>query len=248
MDPCVPIEAVPDIALDSRLDPAIIRRVFQRSGRVHIPGILEPRCAERLLRCLAHETPWELSICDEQGPRDLPVGSFQEIESAERDAIIRSIEQAAAAGFAYRFSNFRIDGREDEPSTRNLYLFAFLRFLNSSAFLNFARAATGAEDISFADAQATLYRPGDFLTSHDDAVEGKHRRIAYVFNFTPTWRVEWGGLLAFPDLYGHLHEAFAPAFNALNLIRVPMPHTVTQVATFARGYRFSITGWLRTRS
>lgn len=238
----------PPIALDARMDPALVRRVFQQSGRVHIPGILEPRCAERIFRCLAEETPWQLSISDETGSRDLPVGSFDQIEPAQRAAIMTSIDRAAASGFAYRFGNCRIDGREEDPAIRNTYLVAFLRFLNSHAFLEFARAATGAHDVQFADAQATLYRSGDFLTTHDDAVEGKNRRVAYVFNFTPRWRIEWGGLLAFPDQYGHLHEAFAPAFNALNLIKVPMPHTVTQVASFAAAGRYSITGWLRTRA
>lgn len=247
MNPQVLTDPEPEIALDASMDPAVIRRVFQHSGRVHIPGILESSCAERLFRCLAQETPWQLSVCDEQGPRDIPVGSFEDLDASEREALASSIDRAAASGFAYRFSNFRIDGRENDPTVRTLYLFAFLRFLNSPTFLDFARAATGADDVTFADAQATLYRPRDFLTTHDDAVQGKHRRIAYVFNFTPTWRVEWGGLLAFPDQYGHLHEAFAPAFNALNLMRVPMPHTVTQVATFARGPRYSITGWLRAR-
>ncbi len=126
-----------------------------------------------------------------------------------------------------------------------MYLMAFYEFLNSTPFLDFMRAATGVSDIAFADAQATAYGPGDFLTCHDDDVVGKNRRVAYVFSFTPQWRADWGGLLAFPDQYGHLHEAFAPAYNALNLLRVPITHAVTQVASFAGAVRYSITGWLR---
>ena len=97
------------------------------------------------------------------------------------------------------------------------------------------------------DAQATRYRPGDFLTAHDDDVAGKHRLYAYVLNFTPAWRPDWGGLLAFHDADGHVSEAYTPTFNALNIFRVPQQHAVTQVASFAGAQRLSITGWIRER-
>jgi SM-20-related protein len=239
--------AEPEIALDQRMDPRLIRNVFRRSGRAHIPGILTTPCAQQIYRCLSTQTPWQMSVHDDIA-RDLPIASLDQLASNLRAALIQRIEARAAHGFAYRFANCRIDGHEDDPALKDLYITRFYRFLNSPEFLEFARVATGCPDIDFADAQATLYRAGDFLTCHDDDVAGKNRRVAYVFNFTPTWRVEWGGLLAFPDQFGHLHEAFMPSFNALNLIRVPTLHAVTQVASFALGGRYSITGWLRTRT
>lgn len=57
------------------------------------------------------------------------------------------------------------------------------------------RDITGDRDIRFADAQATAFSPGDFLTGHDDRFAGKDRRAAYVLGLTPVWRLEWGGLL-----------------------------------------------------
>jgi Rps23 Pro-64 3,4-dihydroxylase Tpa1-like proline 4-hydroxylase len=36
-----------------------------------------------------------------------------------------------------------------------------------------------------------------------------------------------------------------PVFNALNLFRVPLLHSVTLVTPFAGGARLSITGWFR---
>ena len=55
------------------------------------------------------------------------------------------------------------------------------------------------QNIDYADAQATRYEPGHFLTSHNDSVEGKNRLVAYVFNFTPGWHPDWGGNLMFYD-------------------------------------------------
>ena len=42
-------------------------------------------------------------------------------------------------------------------------------------------------------------------------------------------------------------EAYTPAMDALNLFRVPQPHLVTEVASFAPSARLSITGWIRSR-
>ena len=94
---------------------------------------------------------------------------------------------------------------------------------------------------------ATAYGPGHFLTAHDDEVAGKKRHAAYVYNLTPTWRIDWGGLLLFHGADGHVARGFTPSFNALNLFAVPQPHSVSMVAPFAANRRYSVTGWLRGR-
>jgi len=42
-------------------------------------------------------------------------------------------------------------------------------------------------------------------------------------------------------------EAYTPAFNALNIFKVPQPHAVSLVAPFAGGDRLAITGWVRSK-
>jgi SM-20-related protein len=64
-------------------------------------------------------------------------------------------------------------------------------------------------------------------------------------NLTHQWRADWGGILNFLDADGHVAEGYVPAFNALNLFRVPQRHNVSYVAPFAMNGRYSITGWLR---
>jgi len=235
----------PPVRLNPRLDAALIARVFSAAGRVHIPDVLERASAARIHRALASETPWRAVSFDDGGHREYEVAALAELP--ERREIERRIDAAAARGFAYRYASFRLYENWQRGLHRDAWLMRVLEFLNSPAFIEFARRITGDAAIGFADAQATKYVAGDFLTRHDDRVDGKDRRAAYVFGFTPDWITDWGGLLAFPDAQGHLSEAYAPAFNTLNLFRVPMLHAVTQVSGFAAGPRYSITGWLRER-
>lgn len=237
----------PAIRLDPRLDPDLVARVFRASGRVHVAGFLDAACAARIHQCLLAETPWQMVLFDGEEHRELGVRSLDELPPAERQRWIEKAERAARDRFSYRYANFRLFENYQEGRHRDLYLMRLLEFLNSEPFRDLMRRITGDDKIDYADGQATLYRAGDFLTRHDDAVEGTNRRAAYVIGFTPEWSTDWGGLLAFPDRFGHVAEAFAPSFNALNLFRVPALHAVTQVSSFAAAGRYSVTGWLRQR-
>jgi Rps23 Pro-64 3,4-dihydroxylase Tpa1-like proline 4-hydroxylase len=121
-----------------------------------------------------------------------------------------------------------------------------LRDLTSQQRLDYATAAWRQVG-EYADAQATLYRSGHFLTAHDDNTPGTKRLAAYVLSFTPVWRPEWGGLLEFLDDTSQVETGYVPGFNTIKLFRVPMTHYVSMVAPSAMSGRYSITGWLRAR-
>jgi SM-20-related protein len=235
------------IRLNPALDPDLVGRVFRRHGRVHVPDVLDAVSAERIHRALVAETRWQLVLYDGVEHREFPTASLAELPETERSRLLAATDAAAASGFSYRYASFRLFENWENGLYRDAYLMRVLEFLNSPPFVEFARRVTGDPAIDYADAQATWYRPGDFLTRHDDNVDGKLRRAAYVLGFTPGWSADWGGLLAFPDADGHLAEAYTPAYNSLNLFRVPIAHAVTQVASFAAGPRYSITGWLRQK-
>jgi Rps23 Pro-64 3,4-dihydroxylase Tpa1-like proline 4-hydroxylase len=239
-------EVVP-IRLNPWLNPGVIARVYRAAGRVHIPDVFDNSSATRIHQCLVAETPWQYVFYDGQEHRELAVASLEELSDVNRQGVVALAERSAPGGFSYRYANFRIFENQEQGLHSDSFLMRVLDFLNGPEFIGLARTLTGESAIDYADAQATLYRAGDFLTGHNDNVAGKNRRAAYVFSFTPQWRSDWGGLLAFPDSHGHLYEAYAPAFNALNLFRVPTLHAVTQVSSFAPAPRYSITGWLRQR-
>jgi Rps23 Pro-64 3,4-dihydroxylase Tpa1-like proline 4-hydroxylase len=228
------------IELNPSLDAAAFARAFAQDGRLHIPVILTPRSAERVHRCLAQETPWTLIVNKNGTRQDLPA-----ITTQERIAHAQAAWEYGRENFAYVYDNHRLSHKGEAYPRADHYLARIVEFLNGRPFLEFMRRVTGMEAIAFADAQATLYRPGDFLSPHEDDFEGKNRLAAYVLNMTPQWRGDWGGQLQFLDADGQVESGYVPAFNALNVFHIPKTHWVSQVA-FHGGLRYSVTGWLRT--
>jgi SM-20-related protein len=222
-----------------------IKQVLAKTGRVHIPQFFADATATAIHQTLVRDTAWQLSLNPSGRHMDLGVDSLDKLPESERLQLMEAIQTGARNGFRYLFNNFPIYDLYLAGAHREHYLMRVFEYLNSEPFLEFARDVTGERDIAFADAQATLYRSGHFLTAHDDQVAGKQRRAAYVLSFTPTWRADWGGVLQFIDADGHVAEGYTPAFNALNLLCVPQMHSVSYVTPAAVGGRYSITGWLR---
>lgn len=236
------------LRLDPTLDPEALTAVFRRYGRLHIPGVLTDEAATHLARTLVGLNGWRRILHGEDGrDYDVPVEEIAELPPEERQALERGIQAGARDSFRYMFDGVRISdevlkGREVDPE-----LFAILKFLNGPAFLDFVRRLTGDDRPVFADAMATRYLPGHFLTAHDDEAPGENRLFAYVLNLTGRWRADWGGMLLFLDDEDHVAEGYVPAFNALNIFRVPQRHAVSFVTPYAGAARLSITGWIRSK-
>jgi len=242
-----PGEDEPVFRYSQALDRPVIRDVFKRFRRVHVPDFLSPESARRLHACLVNDVPWSLAYFDGEKAADVNAGENAALGHAERRDLEDKIAAQAHRGFAYIYESFRVDDEAARKLYPNLYLQRFVDYLNSAEFLSFIRAVTGLSRIAFADAQATRYRSGHFLTRHDDDVAGKNRLAAYVLNLTPDWRADYGGNLLFLGPDGHVEEAYVPRFNALNIFAVPKGHAVSIVAPFAKNARYSVTGWLRAR-
>jgi SM-20-related protein len=237
--------SLPPVRFADSLDAKAIARVYAAVGRVHLRPVFSAPSAERIHRCLQSEVPWQLNLNDGERAISRDAASFDALPEADRARVFDSVHASAAQRFQYIYYNLPLSDLYERGELRDLYLMRVHEFLNSPEFLDFARRVTGVNSIALADAQATCYRPGHFLTRHDDLAHGKKRIAAYVLNFTPRWVADWGGILQFIDADGHIAEGYAPAFNALNLFRVPQPHSVSHVAPFAPASRLSITGWLR---
>jgi hypothetical protein len=232
------------LRLSPLLDATALRAGFAARRRLHIPGVLDPAGAEALVAAMEAFDGWKVSVSAGGEFFELPLSGRVAAEPGKQGWIDAAGVDGADSRMQYIFDTRRLDlepegGPADAVSEAS-------SFLNSPDFIAFVRVVTGDDRIDFADAQATRYRPGHVLTGHDDTAEGKNRLYAYVLNLTRDWRADWGGLLAFEGENGHIDEAFAPAFNALNIFAVPMRHAVTQVASFAPRDRLSITGWLRS--
>lgn len=232
-----------------RLNPALDARdfaaTFQRDGVVQVPDFLTPDSADRLEAALKTATPWGLSLTDAAGKGEWL--SPETIQTLGRDGVAAKAREAltgARSGFAFSFLSYPIieaflAGRDPGHPAH-----ALLQLLNSPDARDFCAAVAGETGITKIDAQATLFRPGDYLTLHDDTGVGE-RRAAYTLGLTREWRTDWGGQLLFHDEAGNVPLGLKPGFNVLTLFRTPQWHTVATVAPYAGAPRLSITGWLR---
>ncbi len=241
------LETDPPVQFAAHIDVGRIAQAFARNGRVHIAPVLRHGCAERAYRSLVEEVPWQLHLNDGDKSFDIAQEQVRIMPDATRVLLHERVQANAQRGFQYLFDNFPLSDAHALGRHLDIYAMRVFEFLNSPEFLDFARRITGSPAITMADAQATLYRPGHFLTQHDDLAAGTERVAAYVLNLTPQWRADWGGILNFLDRDGHVAEGYTPAFNALNIFKVPQPHSVSYVAPFAQAGRYSITGWLRAK-
>jgi Rps23 Pro-64 3,4-dihydroxylase Tpa1-like proline 4-hydroxylase len=219
---------------------------FAASGRVHIPDFLVREDAERLFDFVRGSAEWRLVVNQGEKLFELDRSAQVALTPEAHTALARAAHEAARYNFQFLYEAVRVPDDERERERCGNALARFASFLSSADVVPLLRRVTGAHEIEFADAQATAYGPGHFLTAHDDDVAGKRRHAAYVFNLTPVWRVDWGGLLLFHGPDGHVPQAYVPSFNALNLFAVPQPHSVSLVAPFAANRRYSVTGWLRS--
>ena len=232
-------------SLSAALDPDAIAAQFGEHGYASIPGILPGEQAKRLHKAISSFTDWNLVFSDRGRHIDLAATQLHSLSPQKRTDLQNAIYAQARNDFQYLYNNYPIFDAHRQGRNVDHVLHKFYEWLDTEPFLEFARAVTGYDDITFVDAQATRYNPGHFLTTHDDSAEGKRRRAAYIFNFTPDWRADWGGFLQLLDEDGHIRRGLRPTFNTLNIIAVPQTHSVSIVTPFAAGSRLSVTGWLR---
>lgn len=234
--------------LDPLLDAAAHAATYAQRGRVQVPQVLAGDGALQLHRHLERDVDWRLIFNHGEQLYELDKVTRGRLGAQQSADVVRAAHNRARNDFQYLFENRRVAESRAARAAEPGLLARFGDFLNSAPFLDLARRLTVRPDISFADVQATCYREGHFLTTHDDLVEGKNRVAAYVFGFTPRWRPEWGGQLQFVAEGGGVVEGWVPRFNVLNLLRVPQPHLVSCVTPLAGSgaARYSVTGWLRT--
>lgn len=237
-------------ALNPALDRAAIRDALATGRIAHVPDFLEASAAETLWQVLRNQTPFGLAWAGDGQPRGQHVRPEQmrTLSPQQKAAMGNGAASAAAAGrFAFLYGQYPLVEAYRDNWHPGHPLYQLIEDVNAPPALDFARDVSGHADIIRADAQATLYAAGHFLTDHDDLVESEGRVLAYVLNLAKDWRPDWGGYLNFMDADGHVTAGFMPRFNSMNLFLVPMRHHVSQVPQFAPVGRYAITGWFRNK-
>ena len=239
------------LELNPDLDVRAHAAAYAQKGIVRIGDVLSPGSAEAVARILEQQINWQLALSEKDDPDAGPYDAAR-IEALGQDVLnarIKATLERARSGFAYLYLIYPMIDAYLAGKDPGHPIHQVSEFLNGAEFLNLLRAVTGRQDILKAQAAATFYRPGDFLTLHNDGsgLTGPERRVcAYTLGFTRRWRADWGGQLLFHDRDGDIAHGFAPAFNCLTLFSVPHVHSVAPVAAYAGAPRLSIAGWGRS--
>ncbi len=234
-----------------RINPALnldtLAADFARRGRLQIRDFLVAEDAEAVHEILDKQTPWWLVYNVGNRVEEVSPERVAGLSRAQLQEILMGVKERAKTQYQFLYNSYPIVATYFNPALPKLPVLGFYEFLNRPSTLEFLRKLTGRPDIRWADAQATLYRPGNFLKSHSDEEPHQNRRaVAFIFNFTKLWERDWGGYLQFFNEAHDIEQAFRPIFNALNIFAVPQDHSVSVVSPFAYGRRYAITGWLRT--
>jgi SM-20-related protein len=233
------------IGFNTALDVDAAARAFAQRGRVRIADALAPVSAARLYASLLADVPWRLTYNEGEKNVFLDATALQALGDRAQHELLTAVLSRARDHFQYLFRSYPMVSAYVQGHDPALLLHSVFEWLNDARTLEVLRKITGIDALVKVNAQATHYRPGHFLTRHDDSGHAEqHRRVAYVLYLTRGWHADWGGQLQFLDARGDVEEVWMPRFNSLGLFLVPTPHVVTYVAPFAAQPRYAITGWL----
>lgn len=241
-------DPIPLFKINPALNRAALAEAFARDRRVQIRNLLTPDAAATIHDVLSNATPWGLAWNDGENQADMSPAELGRMSPQQRAGMGQAIAarvRSRGYGFSYqRYPMVRAyTGNWDPEGALHL----LVEHINDEPLMQLVRDVTGMDDLVKADAQATLFGPGQFLGLHHDAHVAQGWRIAYVMNFTQEWHEDWGGYLMFYDDDGDVITGFRPRFNALNLFAVPQRHNVSFVPSWSPVGRYAITGWFRDR-
>ena len=238
-------------ALGHPLDVSEKAATLAREGRVQCDRFVAPDAAQALYENLRSRADWVQVLNAGENVVELPRPLRAELPAEKLKDLDTAVYAGGRYGFQYRYESIRVpDDLSARAARAEDPVVAFAQWMNAPDQIAMWRTMLDVDTINFVDAQATAFSPGDFLTGHDDAVDGKGRHAAYVFSLNPTWRVEWGGLLLFHERASEgapeTVSGLVPSFNCLNIFRVPAMHSVSLVSQSSGFRRYGITGWIRT--
>lgn len=237
-------------SIQLRLNPSLelsrYADIFARRGIVQIPEIFESPLANEIESLLAGPLPWRMLLTDRNDqPIHFKSSELQSMGRERIDAMIKDAFARARQNRGYFYNTYPMIEAYLRGWDPGHPIHQITEFINGDEFLGLGRAVTGVKGINKADAHATAYHPGHYLTRHLDYGEDHERRAAYVLGFARDWQPDWGGLLLFLNERQDVAEGYLPRFNVLTIFDIKYLHTVTQVSTFAGGVRRAITGWFR---
>ncbi len=137
---------------------------YRNRNRIQIRDVLQQRAADDLYAILTRTTPWVLAYHAAGVGGVLAPEQMRAMRPEERARVTADVYEKARSAFGYLYqANLMADryARKEDPDHP---LHRVLEFINGPDFMGLVRAVSGIDTIAKADAQATLYLPGHFLT------------------------------------------------------------------------------------
>lgn len=230
------------ITLRTDIDVETARAEYATRGRVRIFSLIGEGAGE-LHEGLSARADWVRVLNTAVGVIEIDPGAARRMTRRRWAELEAQMHLRTRSTFQYCYHALAVPPAQAARADADV-VGAVAEFVHGAELTGLVEAITGVDGLRFTDGQITGYRPGDFLTAHDDAVHGKARETAFVLQLTPFWRTEYGGLLLFHDANDRSVEGLVPRFNVLDLFRVPVTHSVSLVTPAAPHPRFAVTGWL----
>lgn len=236
-----------ELKINPDLDLAAAAAHYAEHDWVQIKDFFTDDSAAFIGDALENNLPWNLVMFGEgDKPAYYPLAQLQSMPPQEYQRIMQGLYQRSGDNYGFVHLNYRMVTAYLEGTEPGHPIHRVTEFVNSPEFIDRGRRITGDADIRKADAQATLYRQGDYIGWHtDQSFDHMDRSAAFTLGFTRNWKPDWGGQLALHDENGDVKRALQPAWNTLTLFRTPQPHSVMPVTYYAQGARMSVIGWLR---
>ena len=231
--------------INRNLDLASYARTYAEEGLVQIPNLFDEETAAQIESVLL-SLPWRL-VCQDDSKKNviLTAEQMRAMSAEERAALEGGIRKRAAENFGYAYLTYPMIQAALSRWDPGHPIHDITLLMNSPTVLSIAREIINCPGLAKTDAQASNYRPGNFLTRHIDDGLKLERRAAYTIGFTRRWEPDWGGLLMFVDEKKDISRAYLPRFNTLTIFDGLRLHSVSAVSAFAPLPRLSIVGWFR---
>ena len=228
------------------LDREALRQEFQEKGRVRIPHFLHPDMAQLLLQCLTTDLSWGISYNDGPNARHIPRDQIDDIPDVERNQLMAQIIERARRQVQYAYAEAPLAQTYRPEQDDKHAAHRALEFFNSNVMMQLISDITMMEGGLISYAMASSFQPSHFFTLHNDRDPEGARRFGFFLDMTSVWRPDWGGVITFFDDEGQITESFNPLFNSFLLYDIKEHYSVSVVAPYANGARFSLNGWYRT--
>lgn len=217
---------------------------LKHNNYLRISHFLNPEFADKIYKCLTQEVNWGLACrLDGEAKTFLNTADTNELDELTRKKLNSQMKDE----FQFIYNTYMMVTAYLEQRDPELFLNRVLEWLNKVDTLAYFQKLTQNNTIKKINAQATKYRPGHFLTQHNDENRDEGRLYAYVIGFSKDWNPDWGGLLHILNDQGEIIKTLIPEYNSLSIFKVPQNHFVSYVTPFSSSSRLAITGWLLSK-